>query len=57
MSIFYDNPNNREICFKLDTVQDIDKTTVSVPIVVILPSILGPIFCGEEKLHGSCTEL
>ena len=29
--------------------QDIEKTTKSVPIVVMLPSILGPIFCGEEK--------
>ena len=46
MSIFYDNPNNREKVFKLDTVQDINKTTTSVPIVVILPSILGPILCG-----------
>ena len=29
--------------------QDIEKTTTSVPIVVMLPSILGPIFCDEEK--------
>ena len=29
--------------------QGIEKTTTSVPIFVILPSILGPIFCGEEK--------
>ena len=36
--------------FKLDTVQDMEKTTISVPIVVMLPSILGPIFCGEEKM-------
>ena len=35
--------------FKLDTVQDIEKTTTYVPIVVMIPSILGPIFCGEEK--------
>ena len=49
MSIFYDNPNHREKFFILDTVQDIEKTTTSVPIVVILPSTLGPIFCGEGK--------
>ena len=49
MSIFYNNPNNREKFFKLDFVQDIEKTTTSVPIVVMLPSILGPIFCGEGK--------
>ena len=35
--------------FTLETVQDIEKTTTSMPIVVMLPSILGPIFCGEEK--------
>ena len=48
-SIFYDDPNNRVKFFKLDTVQDIEKTTISVQIVVMLPSILGPIFCGEEN--------
>ena len=30
-------PNNREKFFKLDFVQDIEKTTTSVPIVVMLP--------------------
>ena len=49
MSIFYENPNHREKFFKLDTVQGIEKTTTSVPIVVMLPLILGPIFCGEDK--------
>ena len=49
ISIFYDNPNNRGEFLKLDTEQDIEKTTTSVPIVVILPSIFAPIFCGEEK--------
>ena len=29
--------------------QNIEKTTTYLPIVVILPSILGPILCGEEK--------
>ena len=29
--------------------QDIEKTTTSVPIVVVLPSILGPILCGEGE--------
>ena len=57
MSILYDNTNNREMFLKLDTVQDIEKTTTYVPIVVMLPSIIGPIFCGEGKLNGSCTEL
>ena len=28
--------------------KDIEKTTISVPIVIMLPSILGPNFCGEE---------
>ena len=49
MSIFYYNPNNREEFLKLYFVQDTEKTTTSVPFVVMLPSILGPIFCGEEK--------
>ena len=57
MTIFYNNPNHREFFLKLYTVKDIEKTTKYVPIFVMLPSILGPIFCGEEKLHGSCTEL
>ena len=30
--------------------QNIEKSTTSVPIVVILPSIFGPIFCGEGKM-------
>ena len=49
MSIFYDNPYHRGKVLKPDTVQDIEKTTTSVPIVVMLPSIFGPIFCGEEN--------
>ena len=56
MSIFYDNPNDRGKFFKLDTVQDMGKTTTSVTIVVILPSILFPVFCVEGgtswKLHS-----
>ena len=55
MTMFYDNHNNREEFFKLDTVQYIEKTTTPVPIIVMIPSILGPIFCDKEKLHGSCT--
>ena len=43
--------------FKLETGQDEDKTTTYVPIVAMLPEILGPIFCDEEKRHGICTEL
>ena len=57
MSILYDNPNHREIVFKIDTVQEIGKTTTSVTIVAMLPSIFGPIFYGEEKRHVSCTYL
>ena len=57
MSIFYNIPNNRDFVFKHDTVQDIETTITSVPIFVMLPSILGPIFCGEAKIHGSFTEL
>ena len=49
MSVFYDNHNHREKFLKLDTVKGIEKTKTSVPIVVMLPSILSPIFCGEEK--------
>ena len=33
--------------FKIETGQDEEKTTTSVPIFVILPSILGPILWGE----------
>ena len=47
MLIFYANQKHREDFFKLDTVQDKDKTTTSMPIVVILPADLGPIFCDE----------
>ena len=49
MSIFYDNPNNNEKFFQFDFVQDIGKTTTYVPIVVMLPAILGPIFFDEGK--------
>ena len=49
MSIIYANPNHREKFFKLDTVQDEVKTTTYVPIVVMLPSILGLTFCDQEK--------
>ena len=55
MSIFYNNTNHREKFLKLDAVQDIEKTTTAVSIVVMLPSVLGPTLCGEEKRHGSCT--
>ena len=41
-----------EKVFKLDTVQDKEKTTIYVPIVVMLPAILGPIFCDEENVMG-----
>ena len=57
MSISYANPNHREKVIKLYTVQDEGKTTKYVPIVVMMPSILDPIFCNEEKCHGSCTKL
>ena len=49
MSRFYNNPNHREKFLELDTLQDIEKTTPSVPIVVMIPSIFDPIFCGEKK--------
>ena len=49
MSIFYAYNNHREIVFKPDTVKDEEKTKTYVPIFVMLPAILGPIFCGEEK--------
>ena len=50
MYIFYDNPNHRGKFFKLDTVQDMENTITSVPIVVMLPSIIVPVFCGERGL-------
>ena len=40
--------------FKLDTVQDEDKTTTYMPIVVILPVDLGPIFLMRGESCGSC---
>ena len=49
MSILYNIPNHRETFLKLDTVQDIEKKTTYVTVVVILPLILGPIFCDEEE--------
>ena len=49
MYLFYENTNHRGNLLKLDTVQDINKTTTSVPIVVMPPSIIGPNFCGEGK--------
>ena len=49
ISIFYDDTNHREKFLKLDNVQDEGKTTTYVPIVVMLPEILGLIFCREEK--------
>ena len=36
--------------FKLDTVQDMKTITTHVLIGGMLPSILGPIFCGEERV-------
>ena len=48
MSMFYNNPNQRESFFNWHCAGHI-KTTTNVPIVVMLPSILGPIFGGEEK--------
>ena len=47
MSIFYTNTNHREKCFRLYTVQEKGETTTYVPIVFMLSSILGSIFCGE----------
>ena len=44
MSIFYNNPNHKEKLLKLDTMQDIEKTTTHVRIFMMLPSIFGPIF-------------
>ena len=54
--IFYANPNHKEKFFKLVIGQDKKKTTTSVPIVVMLHTILGPMFCNEEKRRGSCAE-
>ena len=33
--------------FKLENMQDEEKLTAYVPIVVMLPAIIGPIFCYE----------
>ena len=49
MSIFYSDTNHRGKLLKLGTVQDEGKTTTYVPIVFMLPAILGPIFCDEVK--------
>ena len=56
MSIFYDNPNHLESFLNL-TIFRTEGEKTSVPIVVMLPSILGPIFYGEGKWHGSCKKL
>ena len=37
---------------KLDTVQNEDKTTTYVPIVVILPATLGPFFVKRKNVVG-----
>ena len=57
MPIFYTNTNHRETFLKIDTVQDKEKTTTDVPIVVMVPAIIGQFFCGEGKRYGSCTQL
>ena len=51
MSILYADPNHRNF-FNPDTVQDEEKNTTYVPIVVMLTAILGPIFCDNEKVMG-----
>ena len=43
MFIFYADPKRREKFFKPDTVKDEGKTTAYMPIVVMLPEILGSI--------------
>ena len=52
ISIFYANKKHRERFSKLDTVQNEDKTTTYVPIVVILPATLGPFFVKRKNVVG-----
>ena len=51
MYILNNNPKHREKFLQLDTVQDI-VTKTSVPIVVMLPSILGPIYVVRKIFMG-----
>ena len=51
MYILNNNPKHREKFLQLDTVQDI-VTKTSVPIVVMLPSILGPIYVVRKNFMG-----
>ena len=50
MSIFYADPKHRRGLFKIETSKGEYKTTTSVIIFVALPTILGPISCGELKM-------
>ena len=57
MSIFYANTNHREKFLKRGTVQNVVKTTICVPIVVMLPASLGPFFCDEKKMSWEFQEI
>ena len=56
MSIFYADPNHREKFLNLTLCRTRKKQQHTCQFVFMLTAILGPIFCDEEKRHGSCTE-
>ena len=49
MSTFYNEKKNREKFFKLDSVQAADSMVANIPQVVMLPTLLGPVFADENK--------
>ena len=54
ISIFYADPNYREKVFKMDILQEEEKTTTYIPIFVMMPAILGPIFVMRKNWAKDC---
>ena len=49
MLTFYNEMKNREKFFKLDIVPAEDKIVANIPQVIMLPTLLGPVFVDENK--------
>ena len=53
MSTFYNERKNRGKFFKLDSVQEEDRVLVNIPQVVMLPTLLGPVFADKKNGMGA----
>ena len=49
MSIFYNDMKNRDKFFKMDDVPADDRMVANIPPVIMLPTLLGPVFADDTK--------